>query len=215
MISLTAFLPILALGAQASSIANKFSLRLNPGGMLAISGRYNDTSKLKDIVSLGPGLGAGLRYEVSPNFYLDAGYAYTVLPVKTGQKPFDFRHTTSYFGLSAMTLNALFFLKSGFQIEPYLTLGGGIYPWKFREKIFDGKLWNAPGKPQNRFSDSSIGLNVGLGVEVFVWVHFSVITEFRYLYLFSRNPAKFGTDDFTQQDFLGASIGIIYYLNKK
>jgi opacity protein-like surface antigen len=215
LLGLAAVLPILAVGTQASSLASKLSFRLTPGGMFALGGHYDDTSKLKDIISLGPGLGVGLRYEVNENFYLDAGYSYAVLPVKTGQKPFDFRHSKSYFDMSSMTLNAVLFLKSGFQMEPYLTIGGGIYPWKFCEKMFDGKVWNAPGKPQNRFSDSSLGLSVGLGVEVFALVHLSVITEFRYLYLFSRNPAKFGTDDFTQQTFLGASIGIIYYLSKK
>jgi opacity protein-like surface antigen len=207
--------PIFTTGIQASSLINKLSIRLNPGVMLALRGNYNDTEKLSDIVNIGLGGGAGFRYEVNENFYIDAAYTYNWMSVKQEKRPFDYRRTNSYLDLSSFTLNVALYLKSGYNIEPYVTLGCGIYPWKFSEDAFGGKVWGVPGGSQDSFSDSSFGLNFGLGIEVFVWTHLSIIAEVRYTYIFSRDIVKFRTDDFTQQDFLGASIGIIYYFGKE
>jgi opacity protein-like surface antigen len=207
--------PIFTAGIQASSLINKLSIRLNPVGILALGGNYNDTEKLKDIINTGLGVSTGFRYEVSENFYIDFGYTYNWMSVKEEKRPFDYRHTSSFFNLSSFTLNVALFLKSGYKIEPYVTLGCGIYPWKFSEDAFGGKAWPAPGRPQDRFSNSSFGLNSGLGIEVFVWTHLSIITEVRYTYIFSKDIVKFRTDDFTQQDFLGVYLGIIYYFGKE
>lgn len=207
--------PIFATGIQAASLIKKLSIRLNPVGILALGGSYNDTEKLKDIVNTGLGVNAGFRYEVSENFYINAGYTYNWMSVKEEKKPFDYRHTSSFFNLSSFTLNVELFLKSGYKVEPYLTLGCGIYPWKFSEDAFKGKAWPAPGRPQDSFSNSSFGLSSGLGTEVFIYTHLSAIIELRYTYIFSRDIAKFGTDDFNQQDFLGVNLGIIYYFGKE
>jgi opacity protein-like surface antigen len=58
-------------------------------------------------------------------------------------------------------------------------------------------------------------VNVGLGAEANVKLNLTAIFEVRYTYLFSRNPERFGTDDFTQMDFLGVSLGVIYYFRRK
>jgi opacity protein-like surface antigen len=205
----------LSVGARASGFIDRFSLRVTPMGMLTLGGHYSDTDKLSAIVDMGGGLAAGLRFELSKNAYLDAGYGYVVLPVKSAMKPFDFRHTSSFFDMSAATLNLSLFLKSGYMIEPFLSLGGGLYPWAFRQKIIGGKTWGSPAKPQTSLSDSSLGIHFGLGVEVSLFVRLSAVVEFRYTYIYSRNVPRFGTDDFTQQDFLGLQLGVIYYLGKR
>lgn len=215
LICLMLAFPMTAAGIQASNLTKRLSLRLNPGGIFSLGGNYNDTEKLKDIVSVGLGAGAGFRYEVNENIYLDAGYTLNYFPVKEDKRPFDYKHTDSVLSLSSFTLNGMFFLKSGYKMEPYITLGGGIYPWQFSQDMFGGKAWSAPGKPEENFSNSSFGLNGGLGIEVSVWMHLSVVGEIKYMYLFSRDIAKFGTDDFTQQDFLGVNIGIVYYFSRK
>jgi opacity protein-like surface antigen len=202
-------------GVFGSNIAERFSLRVSPMGMLTLGGHFNDTDKLSAVVDLGGGLGAGVRFELSKNAYLDAGYSYLVLPVKTGKSPYAFRHQNSYFDMSAATLNLSLYLKSGYVIEPYLTLGCGLYPWSFRTGILGGSVWPAYSKPQNSLSDRSFGINFGLGAEVSIFLHLTAVLEFRYTYIYSRNVGKFGTDDFNQQDFLGLGVGVIYYFSRK
>lgn len=215
LLFLAAALSVLAVGSQASGFIDRFSLRVNPMGMLTLGGHYTDTDKLSAVLDIGGGLAGGLRFELNKNAYLDAGYEYTVLPVKAGKMPYDFRHATSFFDMSAATLNLSLYLKSGYMIEPFLSLGCGLYPWSFRQGIFGGKTWGSPAKPQTSLSDSSFGLHFGLGVEVSLFVHLSAVAEFRYTYIYSRNVPRFGTDDFTQQDFLGFQLGVIYYFGKR
>jgi opacity protein-like surface antigen len=202
-------------GLGASGPFDNFSFRLNGGILFNLGGRYSDARKFKDVVDLGGGLNIGLRYEVSKNIYLDAAVGYTVLTVKQGAQPFSFRRDTSYFDQASATLNASLYLKSGYAIEPYLTLGGGLYPWAFRSEIFGGRTWPSPAQPQTGLRDSSFGLNIGLGAEANVFLKMTAILEVRYTYVFSRNVPRFRTDDFTETDFLGISVGIIYYFVRK
>jgi len=202
-----------ALGA--AGLFDNFSLRVSPGGLFNLGGSYTDTQKFRDIVDLGGGLNLGLRYEVSKNVYLEAACGYAIMTVKSGQKPYAFRHGSSYFNMASATLNAALYLKSGYAIEPYFILGGGLYPWAFRSGIFGGRTWSAPSKPQAGLRDTSLGLNFGLGIEANILVHLSAVFEVRYTYLFSKNVARFGTNDFTQTDFLGVNLGVVYYFKRK
>ena len=193
----------------------RLSFRLSPGVMFNLGGSYDDTSKFRDIVSLGGGLNLGLRYEVNKNFYLDAAYGYSVMPVKSGARPFSFRHRDSYFNLSSASLNAQLYLKSGYPMEPYLTIGGGVYPWVFRSGMFGGSAWPAPARPQASLRASSPGINIGFGVEANLLLRLTALFELRYTYLFSRDPKRFWTNDLTQVDFLGISLGVIYYFERR
>jgi len=215
LVLLAVFFLASAGGLGAAGLFDNFSLRVSPGGMFNLGGSYTDARKFRDIVDLGGGLNVGLRYELGKNVYLDAACGYTIMSVKSGQKPYAFRHDNSYFSLASATLNASLFLKSGYAIEPYFTFGGGLYPWAFRSGLLGGKTWPAPSKPQTGLRDSCPGLNFGLGLEANVLVHLSAVFEIRYTYLFSRNVARFGSDDLTQTDFLGINLGVIYYFKRK
>jgi opacity protein-like surface antigen len=81
--------------------------------------------------------------------------------------------------------------------------------------MFGGAAWPSPAKPQAELRDTSPGLNLGLGVEANVFVKLTALFEIRYTYLFTRNPARFGTDDLSQVDFLGLTFGVIYYFKRK
>ncbi len=204
-----------AAGLRGAGVIDKLSFRVSPGILFNLGGHYTDVANFRDVVSLGGGLNIGLRYEINKNVYLDAAYGYNVLPVKQGQQPFSFRHTSSYFDMSAASLNASLYLKSGYAIEPYLTLGGGFYPWVFRSGWFGGNTWPAPAKPQTSLRDSDFGLNFGLGIEANVFIHLTAVLDIRYTYIYSRDVARFATDDFTQTDFLGISLGVIYYFTRR
>jgi hypothetical protein len=202
-------------GLGASGLADNFSLRVGGAVMLNLGGSYSDTRKFRDVVDLGGGLNLGLRYEISKNVYIDAAYGYNVMTVKAALKPFGFRHSSSYFDMSAATLNAALYLKSGYSIEPYFTVGGGLYPWAFRSAVFGGDIWPAPAAPQTELKNTNFGLNCGLGAEVNIFINMTATIEVRYTYLFSRDVARFATDDFTQVDFLAINLGVIYYFKRK
>ncbi|MBN1222286.1 MAG: outer membrane beta-barrel protein [Candidatus Aminicenantes bacterium] len=199
---------------EASDLFKKFHITVKPTGLLALSGYYNDSTKLREAVNPGLGFGVGFRYELSNNVYLDFGYSYNWLSVKEDYRLFDYQHQMPAFEMQNFVLNGNFYLKSGYFIEPYLTLGGGISYWKFSQDTFGSGVWPAPGNSEESFSDISPLLNIGLGVEVFAFKLFSIVCEVKYNYLFSRNPAKFKTDDFTQQDYLTLHLGVVFRFGK-
>lgn len=215
VICLMVALPMIISGIRASDFLNKFSIGLNSGGILAIDGNYNDTEKLRKVVNIGLGLGAELRYKINENIFIDAGYIFNWMSIKGDKKPFAYKEKSPAFNLQMFTLNGTFFLKSGYLVEPYFTLGCGICPWKFSEDAIWGEAWPAPGIPERSFSKTSLGLNIGLGVECYFFSMISVFAEIKYHYIFSRDVEKFGTDDFTEQDFLGVITGLIFYFGKK
>jgi len=201
-------------GAGAGQAWNRLSFRLSPGGILAVDGCYNDTDKLSKVVNIGAGLNAALRYRVNDYLALDAGYAFQWLSVKKAQRPYAYKEQAPALNIQMISLNGMFFLGSGYAFEPYLTAGIGIYPWRFSRTALWGKPWPAPSKPAESFSDTSPGFNFGLGVESYLFSKVFLAAELKYHYLWSRNVAKFGTDDFTQQDFLGLTVGFIYRFGK-
>ncbi len=215
VICLLLALPILISGVRASDFLDKFSIKLTPAAIFAVDGNYSDTDKLREVINIGFGLGGTLRYEINDNIYIDAGYIFNWMSVKGDKKPFAYKEKSPAFNLQMFTLNTTFFLMSGYMIEPYLTLGFGICPWRFSEDPIWGEAWPAPGNPDKSFSNTSFGLNIGLGLESYFFSLFSLFAEIKYYYVFSRDVKKFGTDDFTQQDFLGLSVGLIYNFKKK
>jgi len=200
---------------MAQGLFQRLSLILKPTVIFSLGGNFNDTNKLKDVLNPGLGLGVGLRFEVTENFYLDAGYSYNWLSFKEFRRPYIYRRQRPAFEMQMFSLNSTLFYKSGYKIEPFLTFGGIYTPWKFTQDSFKSALWPAPGNQEVSFSDQSLCLNVGLGVEYFAWGHLSIIFEIKYNYLFSRNPERLGTDDFTQQDFLSISLGTVFKLERK
>ncbi|MDH7511480.1 MAG: outer membrane beta-barrel protein [Clostridiales bacterium] len=214
LVALAGWLLVVPAG-RASTFGERLSLRLSPGGIMALGGYYNDTQTLGKIVNLGIGLNGGIRYKISDFVFIDACYAFNWLAVKKDQRPFDYKEQNPAFNLQTFSLNGTFFLTSGYMIEPYFTVGAGICPWRFSDGPLWGAAWPAPAKPQNSFSKTSLGLNVGLGVESYLFSKVSAFAEIKYFYIFARDVGKFGTDDFTEQDFLGFNIGLVYYFGKK
>jgi len=205
-----AAVPALASGLASSDLSRRLSFRLAPGGFMALGGHYNDAQKLSQVVNLGAGLGLGLRYELSQNLLLELGADFCWLPVKEDCRPFAYKENNPALNLQMLTVNGLFFLMSGYRLEPYIALGAGLYPWEFSQVPIWGSPWPAPAKPDESFSGRSLGLSVGLGVDAALSSKLGLFLEVKYHYVFSRNPGKFGTDDFTQQDFLGLNIGLSY-----
>ena len=182
---------------------------------MALGGSYSDTEKLNKVVNPGASLGLGLRYQMNDNFILELGYDFCWLSVKGDNQPFAYKEKNPALNLQMLTVNGIFFLMSGYRLEPYLTLGAGLYPWEFSQVPIWGSPWPAPAKPKESFSNHSLAFNIGLGVDAPLSSKLAVFAELKYHYIFSRNPGKFGTDDFTQQDFLGLNMGFTYSFGGK
>lgn len=195
----------------AADFAERFSLCVNPTGLFALGGSYSDTNKLNDVLNIGVGLDVRGRFKLSSNLYLLVGGGYYWLPVKSQYRPFAYREKLPAMVLPMISAEWMCYLKSGYMVEPYLKLGGFFSPWRFVANGLGGGTWPALANPTEKFSDNSWGLTSAFGVEVYVWRKISVFGEVKYYYLFSRNPGKFGTDDFSEQDFLGINLGFIFY----
>ncbi|MDH7511482.1 MAG: outer membrane beta-barrel protein [Clostridiales bacterium] len=206
---------IIAPGVGEAGFLNRFGLSLNPGTVLALHGNYSDSKKLKDMVIPGAGLGLIIRYKIRQNLFLDAGYSYNWLFIKQEKRPSAYETDKPAFVLPMYTLNGTFFLVSGHSLEPYVTLGAGLYPWRFSSEAIRGEIWPAPENTEKEFSKSSLGVNGGLGVEVRLWSKLAVFAEATYLYLFAKDEEKFGTGDFANQGFLGIRLGMTLYFGQK
>ncbi len=201
--------------ASASSFLDRWSLRFSPGAVMPLGGHYSDTTKLIKVVNFGAGLTGGLRYRVSDYFYLGADCGLAWMPVKKNYEPFDYKETGPALNVVTLAVNTTFILSTGFGINPYVVLGAGFYPWRFSQKPLWGDPWPALADPTQTFAMNSFGLNAGLGAEKNLTSRLSVFVEVTYRYLFSRNPVRFGTDDFNQQDFLGLNLGLNLALGKR
>jgi hypothetical protein len=62
---------------------------------------------------------------------------------------------------------------------------------------------------------NSFGLNTGIGVQKNISSRLAIFIEVMYHYVFSRNPERFGTDDFNEQDFLGLNLGLSFGFGKR
>src|SRR4030042_2216014 len=164
-IVMMAAVPVLVSGLAASDLGKRLSLRFAPGGIMALGGHYSDTEKLSGVVNLGAGLGLGLRYQMNENFILELGYDFCWIPVKGDNKPFAYKAQHPALNLQMLTANGIFFLMSGYRLEPYLTLGAGLYPWEVSQVPIWGSPWPAPAKPKESFSNPSLAFNIGRVVE--------------------------------------------------
>jgi opacity protein-like surface antigen len=199
---------------RSDGFFDRTNIRLFPGAYFALDGHYNDAYKLRKVLNLGVNGGLGIRFGLTNNTFLELSASETWLPVKKEFRPFSYKEKHPALIMPMYFLNWVFYYKSNYAAEPYLTFGAGISPWKFTRGGLFSRPWKAPANSEENFSDTSFGLNVGLGLEVFLFQKISVFTEAKYYYFFTRNVPKFGTDDFNQQDFLGINLGVIFYFKK-
>jgi opacity protein-like surface antigen len=189
---------------------DRVSVRLDLGTMISLHGRYSESSTLREMVLPGAGLGFSLRYRVTPFLLLEAGYSYNWAFIQKDKRPSAYTADKPALILPLYSLNGTLLMSQSESVRPYFTLGGGLCPWRFASEAIRGEIWPAPLDEDDTFSKNSLILNTGLGLELIPWSRLSFVVEARYLYLFSRDAARFGTEGFGNQGFLGVRLGIIF-----
>jgi hypothetical protein len=176
-----------------------------------VSGDYADHASLAKAAPFGLGLELGINYRLFRYLSLSLTAVENWIPVAKDYQPNIYKSGSPAFLLPAFSLSGIIHLGVGYAVEPYVRVGGGISPWRFSKSGFTGNTWSAPSRPGNDFCDLSPEVHGGFGIETLRFGKFAVIAELRYTYVFTRNPAKFGTDDFSEQDFLSLFIGLIFH----
>ena len=167
---------------------------------MPIGGRFNDVTRLRNTVNFGAGLARGLRYRVSDYFYVGADYGLTWLSAKTEYRPLDYKKTRPALNVMRLTVNSTFILSTGFGINPYVTLGGDCTPEVQPGAAVGSRLAGA-GRPDPDVRHEQLRAEHRGGRPEKRLLRLAVFVEVMYHYVFSRNPERFGTDDFNEQDW--------------
>jgi hypothetical protein len=199
-----------ASGLMAADFPDQVSVRLDPGTLFSLHGRYSSSYKLKEMVLPGAGLGISLRYRVHSAILLEAGYSYNWMFIRKDMRPAAYLADKPALVLPMYTLNGTVLMSQSESLRPYFTLGGGLCPWRFASEAFRGDIWPALLDSDDTFSKNSLILNAGLGLEIIPWSRVSFVVEAKYHLLFSKDGARFGTEGFNNQGFLGLRLGIVY-----
>jgi opacity protein-like surface antigen len=204
-------LAIPVVGTSRAEYARHLSIGLHPGTLLSIHGAYSDSETLRDMVIPGAGLSLVLRYRLGPHLSLDAGYGYNWMFLKAEKRPSGYTDQKPALVLPMYSLGGTVFLASGGSVEPYLTLGMGLCPWRVSSQAFGGSYLAVPDNSDERFSKTSLDLNGGLGIEIKLWSRLFLSAEADYHLLFAKDAAKFGTNGFGRQGFLGIRAGLVFH----
>ena len=210
LLCLAVLITAAAPGSIAAGSLDKVSLRLDLGTLISLHGRYSESYKLTDMVLPGAGLGLSLRYRAHPAILLEAGYSYNWMFIQEDMRPSAYTADKPALVLPMYTLNGIVLMSQSESLRPYFTLGGGLCPWRFAEEAIRGEIWPAPLDSDDTYAKNSLILNAGLGLELIPWSRVSFVVEAKYHLLFSKDEARFGTEGFNNQSFLGLRLGIVY-----
>jgi len=205
---------LLAPGSAAASVWSRLSFGIAPTSVLSITGNYNDTATIRNMVIPGAGLGLVLRFKFTPNLFFDAGYSYNWMFYRKDTRPEDYTSEKPAWIIPSYTLNGTLFLTSKHAVKPYVTAGGGLCPWWFSSRVTGGTLFWFPGTDDIKFSKISWTVNAGMGIEVNFGSKIALFAETKYHYIFAQDGSRFGTGSFTNQSVLGIRLGMMIYLGK-
>jgi opacity protein-like surface antigen len=145
---------------------------------------------------------------------LNGGYGY--MPVKDDKKPQSpaWEDMTPALNLPYVTVNGTFNFGPMMKAEdnklnPFATAGVGMYMWYFSVNERSEKIGSYYSGEE--FKGTSLGLNVGGGVEYFAMEKLAVFGRVNYHYVMMKDEDKFG-EDFGNQGFLMFGAGVTYYL---
>jgi hypothetical protein len=221
MKKLIIILTILVFGgttAYAMDMSNHIGFGAWAGGNMPINGNVSSQDKMSDFVGMFAFPAAEIKYVVMDKAAVGVNFGYGYLPIKDEKKPEGLGDATPALNMPYVTLNGTFNFGPMMKAEdnklnPFLTAGAGMYMWYFSKNERTDKL-PAPAKPDEEFKASSLGINVGGGVEYFAMEKLAVFGRVNYHMVMMKDEDKFGPD-FGNQGFLMFGVGITYYLSTK
>ena len=218
MKKLIIILTILAFGgttAYAMDMSNHIGFGGWLGGNMPLNGSADTLDNLSDVVGFYGFPAVEVKYVVMDKVSVGANFGYGYMPIKDDKKGEGFEDLTPALNLPYVTLNGTFNFGPMIKAEdnklnPFATAGVGMYMWYFSVNERTDKL-AAPADPSEEFKGSSLGINVGGGVEYFAMENLAVFGRLNYHYVMMKDEEKFGSD-FGNQGFLMFGVGVTYYL---
>ena len=217
MKKLIIILTILAFGgttAYAMDMSNHIGFGAWGGGNMPLNGSYDSDKNLSDKIGFFGFPAVEVKYVVMDKVSVGANFGYGYMPYKDEEKP-THKDLTPALNLPYVSLNGTFNFGPMMQAEdnklnPFATAGVGMYMWYFSENERTNKL-AAPADTSEEFKASSLGINIGGGVEYFAMENLAVFGRLNYHYVMMKDEDKFG-EDFGSQGFLMFGAGVTYYL---
>ena len=185
------------------------------GGIMPMNGSYDATCNLSDKVGFYGFPAVEIKYVIIDKVAVGINGGYGYMPIKDEKKPDGYEDLTPALNMPYVALNGTFNFGPMIKAEdnklnPFATAGVGMYMWYFSRNERTDKL-ASPYKPEEEFKGSSLGINVGGGVEYFATEKLAVFGRLNYHFVMMKDEDKFGAD-FDNQEFLTFGAGVTYYL---
>jgi opacity protein-like surface antigen len=219
MKKLIIILTILAFGgttAYAMDMSKHIGFGAWAGGNMPLHGGFyeedNVSDNLSDVVGFFAFPAVEVKYVVMDKVAVAINGGYGYMPVKDDKKAEGLEDLTPALNMPYVSLNGTFNFGPMMKAEdnklnPFLTAGAGMYMWYFSVNERTDKLH----RMGEEFKGSSLGINVGGGVEYFAMENLAVFGRLNYHYVMMKDEDKFG-EDFGNQGFLMFGAGVTYYL---
>ncbi len=190
-------------------LPQKFSVSFSGGASILVSGNYNSSIKMNDLLKTGASFNAAVSYSLSSFFSVRTSFDFSYNYFNTQYSHMDMKHIFVAPSLNADAIVKFGSLFNGTKlINPYLFGGIDLYCWKFSQNEVDGDpILSVKGK---EWKDDNIGLHAGAGFELILMNYLSLFAEGQFRYIFSSNTANFGSD-FQNIGLIKISAGITYY----
>ncbi|MCK4385409.1 MAG: hypothetical protein KAW52_04010, partial [candidate division Zixibacteria bacterium] len=209
--------------AYALDMSNHIGVGAWLGGNMPLHGNYDSTDALSDAAGFYGFPALEVKYVIMDKAAVAVNFGYGYMPIKDEKKDsllgVAFKDLTPALNIPYVTLNGTYnfgpMLKAeDNKLNPFLTGGVGMYMWKFTENERSGTLTNEifddTTLAVEDFKGSSLGINIGGGVEYFVMENLAVFGRLNYHYVMMKDEDKFGAD-FGNQGFLMFGAGATYY----
>jgi opacity protein-like surface antigen len=219
LIIILAILILCGTSAYAMDMSKHIGFGAWAGGIMPVNGNFSSQDKMSDFVGMYGFPAVEIKYVVMDKAAVGVNFGYGYMPIKDDKKKEmdGFEDLTPALNMPYVALNGTFnfgpMMKAeGNKLNPFLTAGAGMYMWYFSVNERTDKL--PAFKEGEEFKASSLGINVGGGVEYFAMEKLAVFGRFNYHFVMMKDEDKFGSD-FGNQGFLMFGAGVTYYLPTK
>ena len=201
--------------AYAMDMSKHIGFGVWGGGNMPLHGGASADENLSDWAGFFGFPAVELKYMVMDRVAVGVNGGYGYMPLKDEKKEEwgVSEDLTPALNLPYVTLNGTFNFGPMMKAEenklnPFATAGVGMYMWYFSVNERTDKLSAMGGE---EFEATSMGINVGGGLEYFAMEKLAVFGRVNYHYVMMKDEDKFG-EDFSNQGFLMFGAGVTYYL---